>query len=214
MTDAQQAAAAPRPPHNRRRFSSHLLHGDVRLRLVLDDTVFALVAALAAIGILYWLSNKQLGDSLYSAHLSIKETRDLLTNGVKIAGIVTFVAVLMFGLWSVVDAHRIVGPMHRLHRLLQEIEAGNLTHEIKFRRRDEFQEIAVAADAVVDRYAALLQEVRTHSSAISRALASGTPDEAAIQALRDHANALSSKLEGLRLPNGGSAPEVDGRPLR
>src|SRR5215831_9797770 len=108
MIEAQQSHGAdPQPIRNRRRLRSHLINHDVRLRLVADDVVFALVAALAAIGILYYLSNKELGDSMWSAHLSIKETRELLTNGVKVAGLVTFIAVLLFGLWSLMDAHRI-----------------------------------------------------------------------------------------------------------
>src|SRR5579863_6604746 len=99
---------------NRRKFKSHMVNHEVRLRLVLDDMLFALVAALAAIGILYYLSNREIGDSLWSAHLSIKETRELLNEGVIVAGIVTFAAVLAFGFWSMLDAHRIAGPMHRL----------------------------------------------------------------------------------------------------
>src|SRR5580658_6741250 len=124
----------PPTTHNRRRFRSHMVNHELRLRLVVDDTLFALVAALAAIGILYYLSNREIGDSLWSAHLSIKETRELLDTGVKVAGLVTFVAVLLFGFWSMIDAHRIAGPMHRLKKLLDEIAAGNLNHEIQFRK--------------------------------------------------------------------------------
>ena len=109
----------------RRKFRSHLVNHEVRLRLVLDDMAFAFIAALAAIGILYFLSNREIGDSLWSAHLSIKETKELLDNGVKVAGLVVFVAVLIFGFWSMLDAHRIVGPMHRLKLLLDQIAAGN-----------------------------------------------------------------------------------------
>src|SRR5579863_2439910 len=134
---------------NRRRFRSHLVNHELRLRLVIDDMLFALVAALAAIGILYYLSNREIGDSLWSAHLSIKETKELLDNGIKVAGLVTFLAVLVFGFWSMLDAHRIAGPAHRLKRLLDDVAAGNLTHDIKFRKRNEFQDIATATDALV-----------------------------------------------------------------
>jgi methyl-accepting chemotaxis protein len=122
--------------------------------------VFALVAALGAIAILYWLANKEIGDSLWSAHLSIKETRELLTKGVFVAGIVTFVAVLLFGFWSMIDAHRIAGPMHRLKNLLDEITGGVLTHQIMFRKRDEFHDVAASADALVDSYAKRLGQVK------------------------------------------------------
>ncbi len=154
------------PEHNRRRFRSHLVNKGLRFRLVLDDAIFALLAALAAIGILYYLSNREIGDTLWSAHLSIKETRELLNTGVIVAGIVTFVAVLIFGFWSMIDAHRIAGPMHRLRKILDEVAAGNLTHEIQFRKRDEFQDIAASTDALVDGYSDRIAKIKSLADSI------------------------------------------------
>jgi methyl-accepting chemotaxis protein len=168
---------------------------EVRLRLVLDDMLFALVAALAAIGILYYLSNREIGDSLWSAHLSIKETKELLDTGVKVAGLVTFVAVLLFGFWSMLDAHRIAGPMHRLRMLLDQIAAGNLRHEISFRRRDEFQDIAASTDALVESYAQRVKKL--NGIADSLAAAAGSSTEVA-----DLAAKLKSELGTFQLPEG------------
>lgn len=183
---------------NRRRFSSHLVNRELRLRLVLDDMAFALIAALAAIGILYWLSNKEIGDSLWSAHLSIKETRELLDTGAKVAGLVTFVAVLLFGFWSAIDAHRIAGPMHRLKNLLEDIAGGNLTHEIQFRKGDEFQEIAAMSDALVENYAERVKRLR--SIADQMEAASGNP-----AALSPLVQELKSQLAMFQLPEEATA---------
>ncbi len=214
MIDAQQnAEAGAQPPRNRRRFRSHLVNHDVRLRLVLDDTVFALVAALAAIGILYYLSNKEIGDNLWSAHLSIKQTRELLTTGVKVAGIVTFIAVLLFGLWSLIDAHRIAGPMHRLHRLLNEIGDGNLTHEIQFRRRDEFCDVAAAADRMVDAYAERLASIRRLAISIEQSSNTTSLSEASLRALHDQAAELRGQLAFFLLPGDNAKPAIDNTPL-
>ncbi|HLK57417.1 MAG TPA: methyl-accepting chemotaxis protein [Chthonomonadaceae bacterium] len=211
MTNSQSPGSPP--SHNRRRARSHFIHQGLRLRLVLDDTLFALIAALVAIGLLYFLSNREIGDNLYSAHFSIKETKELLTNGVKIAGIVTFVAVLLFGIWSVVDAHRIAGPMHRLQRLLNEMADGNLNHEIRFRRRDEFQEMAQAADRLVDTYVERLARVRQEADAIRQALQQDALPEAQVAELRRHGDELLRQLDYFQLPNDGSGPAVDNSPL-
>jgi methyl-accepting chemotaxis protein len=214
MSDAQQnGVARSSPTRNRRRLRSHLINHGVRLRLVLDDAVFALVAALAAIGILYYLGNRELGDSLFSAHLSIKETRELLNTGVKVAGIVTFAAVLLFGLWSLVDAHRIVGPMHRLNRILNEIGGGDLTHEIRFRRGDEFSELAAATDRMVHVYAARLTAIRQQAASIAHALNSDTLTADQIRDLRRQAAELTEQLTFFRLPTDGVQPAVDHTPL-
>jgi methyl-accepting chemotaxis protein len=186
-------------PH-RRRFRSYLVNHELRLRLVLDDTVFALVAALAAIGILYFLSNREIGDSLWSAHLSIKETKELLDKGVKVAGLVTFIAVLLFGFWSMLDAHRIAGPMHRLARLLNEIAGGNLTHEISFRKRDEFQDIAAATDALVENYASRVKKLNLIADAI--AVEAGKLPPGSSAELNQSVIALKAELGSFQLPEG------------
>jgi HAMP domain-containing protein len=214
MIDAQErAGASPTPQHNRRRFRSHLVNRDVRLRLVLDDTLFSLIAALTAIGILYYLSNKQLGDSLWSAHLSIKETRELLHTGVWVAGAVTFIAVLLFSLWSLIDAHRIAGPMHRLHRLLNEIADGNLIHKVQFRRRDEFQELAAATDRLVDSYSERLTALRQRVRTIEQALTNDTLTAEQLRDLRRQAGELTEQLGFFQLPADNSRPVPDDRPL-
>jgi methyl-accepting chemotaxis protein len=199
----------PSPVKNRRRSVSHHINRGVKLRLVLDDMLFALLASLLAIGILYVLSNREIGDSMYSAHLSIKQTRELLENGVKAAGLVTFVAVLAFGYWSMIDAHRIAGPMHRLHRLLREVAAGDLTHEIKFRKKDEFQEIAAAADTVVDVFAVKIGALTEIAAQLDSELKAPNLDRDRIAALSTN---LAGELAYFTLPQDGK-PDVDTTPI-
>lgn len=213
MNAGNTAEAEAKPLHNRRRLKSYLINHDVRLRLVLDDALFALCAALAAIGILYFLSNKEIGDSMFSAHVSIKQTRELLNNGVKVAGLVTFVAVLAFGLWSLIDAHRIAGPLHRLHRLLNEIADGNLLHEIAFRKSDEFAELAAAADRLVDVYADRLAAARDQAQALEKGLSAGALTAPQAEEMRRQAALLNSQLSFFRLPEPQSRPELDNSPL-
>ena len=197
------------PVKNRRRFISHHINRAVKLRLVLDDMLFALLASLLAIGILYMLSNREIGDSMYSAHISIKQTRELLNNGVKVAGIVTFLAVLAFGYWSMIDAHRIAGPMHRLHRLLGEVAAGDLRHEIKFRKKDEFQEIAAAADKVVDVFAAKIGTLSMMATQLDSQLQGPSLDRDRIAALSAD---ISRELAYFTLPEHGK-PDIDSSPI-
>lgn len=214
MTVSQENTGnSPTPRRNRRRLRSHLINHDLRLRLVLDDVVFALVAALAAIGILYYLSNKEIGDSLWSAHVSIKETRELLHTGVKVAGLVTFVAVLLFGIWSLMDAHRIAGPMHRLNRLLGEISNGNLIHEVQFRRRDEFPELAAATDRLVDTYSERLTAIRQLAVSIEQASISSTLTTEQAQYLHSQAVELTTQLDYFHLPSDTLHPVVDNSSL-
>lgn len=196
---------APTASRNRRRFRSHLINHELRFRLVADDMVFALVAALAAIGILYYLSNREIGDSLWSAHLSLKETRELLEKGVIVAGVVTFFAVLLFGFWSMLDAHRIAGPIHRLKILLDEVAGGKLTHEIQFRRRDEFHELAASADALVESYRAKIEEMKAIAESLDSAV-QALPVEKRDEVHR-HLKELQDKLGLFQIGESGEEPK-------
>ena len=216
-TPMTQSNESPRAPSaragNRRRVRSHFIGQNLRWRLVIDDAVFALLASLVALGILYYTSNREIGDSMYSAHLSLKETRHLLENGIKIAAVTTFVAVLLFGFWSFIDAHRIVGPMHRMHRLLGEIADGNLTHEIEVRKRDEFQELSSEADRLVDTFAERISGIRKQADVLASALGNeAMTTEQAISA-REQAQELLRSLDYFKLPEEGK-PTIDASPVR
>jgi methyl-accepting chemotaxis protein len=53
---------------------------------------------------------------------------------------VIFLAVTF--LISVFMSHRIAGPLYKLGRFFEQTKAGNLQHELRFRKRDHFQDLA------------------------------------------------------------------------
>ena len=107
-------------------------------------------------------------------------------------------AVLLFGFWSMIDAHRIAGPMHRLQRLLDEIAGGILTHQISFRKRDEFQDVAASADALVDSYATRLRQVKVLAQAIEGEVVKLPSSQS--KELLTLAGDLTAQLEFFKLP--------------
>ncbi len=215
MTQSNESPRAPSSSiPNRRRMRSHFIGQGLRWRLVLDDAVFALLASLVALGILYFTSNREIGDSMYSAHLSLKETRHLLDNGIKIAAVTTFVAVLLFGFWSFIDAHRIVGPAHRLHRLLGEIADGNLTHEVEVRKSDEFQSLSAEADRLVDTFAERIAGIRQQAVSLASTLGDATLTAEQAAHARTQAGEILQALDYFKLPEGNAKPTIDNSPLR
>ncbi len=55
------------------------------------------------------------------------------------------VVVLSLGVLSIFISHKIAGPIYRLKRSMNEIAAGNIAMDIKFRKRDELHEVAASA---------------------------------------------------------------------
>ncbi len=51
--------------------------------------------------------------------------------------------------WGIFVTHRFAGPMFVIHRLLDELIAGNYTaEEIKLRKKDEMQELALKVNTL------------------------------------------------------------------
>lgn len=48
---------------------------------------------------------------------------------------------LLAALQSIVSSHRLVGPMYRFEKMVQELISGNYSLRIKIRKRDEFKEM-------------------------------------------------------------------------
>jgi len=54
--------------------------------------------------------------------------------------------------------HRIAGPLYRVRRQMREIAEGKIPVSVKFRSRDEFQDLSRALDAAVNKMAEMCRE--------------------------------------------------------
>lgn len=67
--------------------------------------------------------------------------------------------ILVFGAVSIFFTHRIAGPMYSLNRTIGRIAAGDLQTRIKFRKGDDFSEIAGEMNRMAEKMEALLSNL-------------------------------------------------------
>ena len=67
---------------------------------------------------------------------------------------------LLAGLQAVLSSHRLVGPMYRFEKTVQDLISGNYSLRIKIRKRDEFKEM----EGLLNRLAATLGEAKTRDN--------------------------------------------------
>lgn len=117
-------------------------------RFVLYYTLLLLAGTVLFIGAAYLILNKQVGESLFSAHLAITQTGQLLLPTLLYLA-VAFIIIL--GLATVVItllvSHKISGPMFAIVRYLKTMSEGNLNFEAKLRTNDQ---TAVVADTLTE----------------------------------------------------------------
>jgi methyl-accepting chemotaxis protein len=75
--------------------------------------------------------------------------------------------ILFFGAASIVFTHRIAGPMYSLNRTIGRIAAGDLKIRIKFRKGDDFSEIAGEMNRMADNMESLLSDLDSRIKALS-----------------------------------------------
>ncbi|MHB1013796.1 MAG: methyl-accepting chemotaxis protein [Desulfurivibrionaceae bacterium] len=100
--------------------------------------VVLLTSLLAAL-ILYFYANKEIGDSFFEAHITIKRVSDLLWLAIAAGSMVSLVSGMLLAVFL---PQKIAGPIYRIEKELEEIGRGDLTVVIRLRACDPFQDLA------------------------------------------------------------------------
>lgn len=70
------------------------------------------------------------------------------------------IVAVLAGIHAVFSSHRLVGPLYRFERMVQELIAGNYKLRIKIRKRDEFREM----EGYLNRLAEKLETAQTRDN--------------------------------------------------
>ena len=138
---------------------SHPGHSARQLRWVVPLVALLLLAVAATLAVQYRVSSQEIGTEFFRAHKTISHTGELLARGTLIGGAVLVVLVLAIALWALRTTHRIVRPVHTLHRALDALVEGDLGVRVAVERTDEFAEVGEALNRLVDEFATTLGTV-------------------------------------------------------
>lgn len=180
----------------------HPGHRARQLRWVLPLTAILLVAVLATLAVQYQVSNQAVGTEFFRAHKTISHTGQLLRRGTMIGGGVLIVLVLAIAGWALRLTHRIVRPLHTVHRALDALVAGELGTRVELHRDDEFREVGDALNHLVAEFATTLTRVHELVDRIAEltAAAARTADDQSAEAhLRRLVEELDRTMEFFRL---------------
>src|SRR2546428_804642 len=129
-----------------------------QLRWVAPLAALLLLAVAATLAVQYRVSSQAIGNEFFRAHKTIHHTGELLARGTLIGGAVLVVLVVALVLWALRVTHRIVRPVHTLHRTLDALAAGDLGVRVELDQTDEFATALGKVHALVDRVVAASPE--------------------------------------------------------
>ena len=92
--------------------------------------------------ILYMFTNRTVTTSFDNSRLVIKSTADYLLPGLLFGGlIVGLVIAIAASIMVVLLTHRMAGPIYRFEKYAQKIGSGELSADLKIRKKDQFQNL-------------------------------------------------------------------------
>jgi methyl-accepting chemotaxis protein len=171
----------------------HPIHRARQLRWVLPSVILLFVAVLITLGVVYQLGNQDVGTEFFHAHIKVSHTGELLQRGMVIGAVILTVLVVAIGLWAIRVMHRVVRPVHTLHRALDALATGDLGVRLELHRHDEFQEIGTALNRLVEEFNTTLTKVHALVDQID-ALAGQVAKEAHDQSVDTQLHRLATEL--------------------
>lgn len=114
--------------------------------LILKVYLLLVVVMSLSGAVFYFIGNKNLTSELFQAHSVIKTTMQLLLPALILVNIIGLLGASSL---VIILTHSIAGPIHRLKNLSEKIASGDLTLEVKFRKKDEIQELATVINNII-----------------------------------------------------------------
>jgi methyl-accepting chemotaxis protein len=180
----------------------HPVHRSRQLRWVLPLLALLLGAVFVTLAVQYFVSGRDVETEFFRAHKTIHNTSQLLWRGLWIGCGVLVLAVAGIGAWALNITHRIVRPVHTLHRALIEMARGDLGVRVELHGSDEFREVADSTNRLVTEFGDTLAKVHDLTDrilALSQRLAADPHDEPARVLLLQLATELDGTMEFFRL---------------
>jgi methyl-accepting chemotaxis protein len=157
-------------------------HQRRQLRWVLPPAALLLATVLATLAVQYRISNQAVGTEFFRAHKSITHTGELLRRGSLIGDTVLVGFVVVMAGWMLRVTHRIVRPVHTMHRALDALATGDLGVRVELHCNDEFQEVGEALNKLVDEFSTTLAVVHTGVDRLAALVVARPPHDATVDA--------------------------------
>lgn len=92
--------------------------------------------------ILYVFSSRTLTTSFENSRLVVKSTASYLLPGLLFGGIIiALLTAIVATIIVLLMTHRVVGPMYRFEKHAQKIGSGDISPDLKIRKKDQFQNL-------------------------------------------------------------------------
>jgi len=159
-------------------------------------------AAVTVLVVQYRVEDQAVSTEFFRAHKTISHTGEMLRSGLVAGAAVLLLSVLAIGMWGLRLTHRIVAPVHTLHRALDALVAGDLGVRVELHSGDEFEEVGTTLNRLLDEFTTTLARVHQLADRIEASASEAARhahDDSAERRLHQLASELDQTLDFFRL---------------
>jgi len=164
--------------------------------------LYILIGLVVSDTLLYYLTDHNLGSSIYEAFAILEVTRSAAVTFTATVNAFVNLAVLAVVLAaSLMMSHRIAGPMYRMEKVAGSLAQGDLTVSVNLRDKDYMTAPAEALDAAIAETRANIASIKAYkdqltekASELERVIAQGPPESEDSKRLIAEVKALSEAL--------------------
>jgi len=148
---------------------NYLIDKKFQIRFILRFCALIALGGLLTVGIVYLLAMQSTSVAFLNSRVVVRSTADfilpvLLQTVILVLVIIGFLTVAM----TLFVSHKIAGPMYRFKKVMENLAAGDFSHEFKIRRLDQMQDIADTFNIMIVTIKAELKEIKENLRSLKK----------------------------------------------
>ncbi len=127
------------------------INKEFQFRFIFKFFLILILGGAISIGLTLFNTNDSLTTTYMNSKLVIQNTSlAIMPSVIYTTLITTFVIGLVVIMVTLLVSHKIAGPMYRFEKDIKRIAGGDLKSRIRIRKSDQFQEIALSLNAMIE----------------------------------------------------------------
>ncbi len=149
----------------------YLISASLQIRYSVLFVIIAVLGNFCAVAVFNTLASKKLESVIWSTHISIKSTDQLIAPLFIYVNAATFafitILLIISGIWMIRNSS---GPLYRMSRDINKIAEGDLSINISLREKDEFQDVAIDLNHMTEKLRTDFSSIKENCLNISQSL--------------------------------------------
>jgi len=185
----------------------YLINAGMQIRYSVLFVIIAILGNICAVAIFNILASKKLDSVIWSTHINVESTGQLIGPLFIYVNTATFafitILLILSGIWMIRNSS---GPLYRMARDINKIAEGDLSTNISLREKDEFQDVAIDLNHMTEKLRADFSSTKENCLNISKSLgtlktllAAGKISEGIYDNVLENINNLRSGLNKFQL---------------